>query len=206
MPPKTPNTPKRVPMKYLHRYERDSFVSLTPAGYNALPPIAKQYADPRKSLRLRTTVDTKNPAHPVIARIVKIRLADLDIYSPNTEYDCRISINIEVDFHTRTDIDASLLAAAAEEPGPGKEKPQDRNKNRVSYSHLLYQVDLTQVTESDGRKIHELEVEIDGARLKEQILLLEQKRPNAFETVVKGLMDNVALLMKARGPEDAVKG
>ena len=140
--------PARVNMGYKHRYEVDSFAPLTQVGYDALPQSAKNYLDMarQRNLRLRTTVnDRAQPGtNPIIGRIVKIRLADLDIFCPGFAFDCRISINIEVDMHNRPDIDPSLIVEAGETNSGG-----ERRKDRLSYSHLAYSVDLTQVKGAD---------------------------------------------------------
>ena len=191
--------PSREKLVYKHRYERDSFAILSPGGVAALPPAAREEASmSRNGLSLRTTVDTdpklKASTPPVIARIVKIRLVDLDIYSPLTNFDTRISVNIEVDLHNRDDMDTSLLTIPAEQE---KERRPDRHKNRLSYTHLsCYSIDLTQVTNTDtGAKTHELEVEVDAVRLRQQAVLLQQDKPSAFAAMVSGLLNDVKLLM-----------
>ncbi|KAJ9626986.1 hypothetical protein H2203_003444 [Taxawa tesnikishii (nom. ined.)] len=192
------NHPGRVPMDYIHRYEHDSFATLSGAGYSLLPAAAKQHhnAARQRDLKLRTTTDVnkKNPKSSVIARIVKIRLADMDIYCPTKAYDCRISINIEVDLHQRQDIpDPSILTLP---PDPKKSAQPDRKKDRLSYKHLAYSIDLTQVTEPDtGAKTHELEVEVDAPELRRQMARVQQGQENAFEIMAKGFLDNVMVLM-----------
>lgn len=77
----------------------------------------------------------------VLAKIVKCRVADLDVLSPRTCVDFRISVNLEISFEG----DVSHLPVV--EMGGGKAR--DRNKDRMSYRHLAYQVDLTQVAKSE---------------------------------------------------------
>ncbi|KAL1297903.1 hypothetical protein AAFC00_006418 [Neodothiora populina] len=191
--------PHRVKMGYKHRYERDSFAPLNQAGYEALPPSAKAQLRPNHSLKLRTTVDTKVPKgtpEPVLGRIVKIRLDDLDIHCPRMDFDCRISVNVEVDLNNRPNVDPSLIvdALAADDP----ERAPDRFKDRLSYKHLAYSVDLTQVRGAGGKKTHELEIEVDTTKLREEALRCVQGQDNAYETLVDGLLSNVLTLMKAQ--------
>lgn len=212
--------PPRVPMQYKHRYEQDSFATLSDAGLAALPAYAHKYNQPGHTLRLRTTLDmdpkrAPNTPAPVIARIVKLRLADLDIYSPLHEFDSRLSINIEMDLQHLSnlpDFDTEALTVPVERE---KERQPERHKNRLSYRHLAYSIDLTQVTQivagpgekgapaSREEKTHELEVEVDARLLREQAVKLQKGEPNAFEPIVKGLLDNVVLLMRFKPPEEA---
>lgn len=191
--------PNRVAMQYKHRYERDSFATLNQAGLNALPSIAHTYMDNKRSNpRLRTTLDVhpklKSAPPPVIARIVKVRIADLDIYSPETDFDCRVSINIEIDLNLRSDIDPKLIVVP---PAQEKDRQADRHKDRLSYRHLAYSIDLTQVTRADtNAKTHELEVEIDANTLRDQAILLGEGKENAYEGLVKGFLDNVTMLLR----------
>ena len=60
-----------------------------------------------KDPRLRVTTNTKE--NRIIARIVKVRIADLHIFNPGF-YDCRISINLEVNLD-RPDIDPNLAGS-----------------------------------------------------------------------------------------------
>lgn len=75
----------------------------------------------------------------VLGKIIKARVADLDIHFPELPMDCRISINLEMDW------DGSLEELEGI-PNPG-DNP-DRNKDRLSYTQGPYQIDLTQVIQS----------------------------------------------------------
>lgn len=187
-------------MEYKHRYEMDSFAPLSQAGFEALPASAKNYVEPARMqyMRLRTSVNERAPpgTDPVIARIVKIRLADLDIACPTFPFDCRISINIEVDLHNRPDIDPALIVRAVADT----KEFQERKKDRLSYKHLAYSVDLTQVKTADGRsKVHELEIEVDAIKLREQAERERAGQPSGFGDMVQGLVNNVFTLMTADG-------
>lgn len=213
--------PPRLPIHYRHRYERDSFAALSPEGMAVLPPPARQELERdhnmHKSLSLRTTVDTDpklQGQNPVIARILKIRLADLDIFCPTDPFDVRISVNIEIDFHGRDDIDPAILSLRPDEDDGGRrngikqeaEVRPDRMKDRLSYKHMAYSIDLTQVStmekgpggETVLRKGHELEVEVDAAMLRSQAEKLQREEPNTFERLVEGLLNNVLVLSRVR--------
>lgn len=75
-----------------------------------------------------------------------------------------------------------------------------RAKDRVSYRQTIYRVDLTQVTGKSPRREHELEVEVDGAEIRKQGLMAKDKKPNSYEDLVKGLVDNVRVLIRAVQP------
>lgn len=190
--------PGRVKMEYKHRYERDTFASLSQTGVNALPAAARNYMQGRHNPRLRTSFNSRPKAgeNPLLARIVKIRLADLDILSPFGDFDCRISVNIEVDMLNRPDIDPMLIVEAPERE---REPQSERQKDRVSYKHLAYSVDLTQVILQSGEKSHELEVEVDAVKLREHAVRASENQPNAYAELVEGLMNNVFLLARVRG-------
>ncbi|PNS21946.1 hypothetical protein CAC42_544 [Sphaceloma murrayae] len=204
VPKRAPHEPPRVPIEYKHRYERDTFAILSAYGRQHLPQCAhEELQKPNRrneTIRIRTTYDNnpkvdKSQPPPIIAKIVKLRLADLDIYCPEHPFDIRLSVNIEIDFQGRTDVDHDLLS----EPVEKKDTNPDRFKNRVSYKHLLYQIDLTQVTNDaagKGSKTHELEVEVNAEELRRQAVELQQGRENAFEAVVEGLINNIMLLAR----------
>jgi polynucleotide 5'-triphosphatase len=185
--------PGRHRLDYKHRYEIDSFAQLNAAGLDALPDSALKYLDPNRQPRLRTSINERAPAgtDPVIARIVKIRLADLDIHYPMSPFDCRISINIEVDMH-RPGMDPKAIVEG------GDAKFGERKKDRLSYTHSVYSVDLTQVKGADGRKIHELEIEVDAIKLREQAEREGAGQPSGFGDMVQGLVNNIFTLMSVR--------
>ena len=130
-------------MDYKHTHEIDTFYELTQAGALALPPsiasglnINSRHANKPK---VRITTDRKTGT--VLAKIIKSRVADIDIYSPRTLFDWRISVNVEMDYKGEmTDL---------VEPQTRDGKQADRNKDRMSYKHLAYQIDLTQVTTAE---------------------------------------------------------
>jgi hypothetical protein len=127
----------RVPIRYKHRREIDKFYEL-PAHVRdqTLPPcvtVPMQHA-----AKVRVTYDQKT--NEVLAKIVKVRIADINLHIPSSPLDCRISINLEMDWSGSVD-DLEQMAAQSTRPAP-----PNRNKDRLSYNHSHYQIDLTQVT------------------------------------------------------------
>ncbi|KAL3485611.1 CYTH-like domain-containing protein [Aspergillus germanicus] len=180
--------PGRIPLSYAHKKERDTFYEVSPSD---LPPIIRQNLNPRHKPRVRVTIDQRTGE--ILAKIVKCRVADLDIHSPRTCVDWRVSVNLEMNY----DGDISHLSPA--DTGRGA---SDRNKDRMSYRHLAYQIDLTQVARSEpsakGDFDHELEIEVSAAEIRRQGQLAMSGDPkNQYEDLVKGLLDNIRLLARA---------
>lgn len=186
--------PSRVPLEYLHTRECDSFYELPPDQYDILPRTIRETRNPRHSVRVRATTDQKTGK--VIKKIIKTRIADLNVYSPLTAFDWRISVNMEMPYNG----DLERLTPAG--GGGANSSDGDRNKDRMSYRHIIYQVDLTQVTDKHGKKEHELEVEVDGEEIRKQGMLLREKRPNSYEQLIKGFVDNVRVLIRAVPPPE----
>lgn len=127
-------------MSYIHTYESDTFYELSQSGTLSLPASIRSLLNPRNNkAKVRVTTDQKTGKE--IAKIVKVRIADLDIYSPKTAFDWRISVNLEMSLYG----DMKDLV----EPLGRNARRADRNKDRMSYKHLAYQIDLTQVTTAD---------------------------------------------------------
>ncbi|KAK3719463.1 hypothetical protein LTR37_004321 [Vermiconidia calcicola] len=180
--------PGRSVMRYKHIFEQDSFHALSPYGLSMLPESLKRRRNNREP-RLRITTDTKTGK--IVARIVKINVSQLHIFNPLYNYDCRISINIEVNLD-RPDIDpASLVAEQAVAV-----KELDRKKDRLSYKHLAYSIDLTRVDREGHKPSYELEVEVDSNLLRQQMQLLQGGQESAFGDVVSGFLDNTTFLMR----------
>lgn len=93
----------------------------------------------RKNIRVRVTYDQKT--NEVLGKIVKARIADIDLHLPACHMDCRLSINLEMDWEGSVE---ELEQAVASRGG---ERQPDRNKDRLSYKQGHYQIDLTQVTQ-----------------------------------------------------------
>ncbi len=130
----------RIPMSYVHTYEKDSFFELSQSGTLSLPASIRAQLNPRHP-KARVRVTNEQRTGKEIARIIKARVSDLDVYSPCTVFDWRLSVNIEMNFE-------GDLNKMAESPSIDGKRPA-RNKDRLSYKHLAYQIDLTQVTPSE---------------------------------------------------------
>ncbi|KAI5298068.1 mRNA-capping enzyme subunit beta [Ascosphaera atra] len=188
-----PNT-KRVPMSYAHHKQRDIFYDLPPA---LVPIMIRHHLRPGHTPRVRVTVDQKTGE--VIAKIVKCRLADLDVYSPRTCLDWRLSVNIEMAY------DGDISELTPSHQGDDADSKGDRVKDRMSYMHMAYQVDLTQVEDKDAKTSgqsthpnfeHELEIEISTAEVRRQGELAAANSANQYEELIKGFVDNVRILVR----------
>ncbi|CAG8366290.1 unnamed protein product [Penicillium salamii] len=187
--------PSRIPLDYVHKKERDTFYEIQAAE---LPPIIRQNLNPRHKPKVRVTTDQRTGE--VLAKIVKCRVADLDVCSPRTTVDWRVSVNLEMEYTG----DISTLPMI--DPAVTKGGRGDRIKDRMSYRHLAYQVDLTQVAKNDQQPgknefEHELEVEISAAELRRQgELAIAGDSQNQYEELVKGFVDNIRVLARAVPP------
>lgn len=111
---------------------------------NRIPGCVRARLGNRKSVRARVTYNQKNGE--VLAKIVKARVADIDLHMPMCPMDCRISINLEMNW----DGDVKELEQLGVSPTQGL---SDRRKDRLSYKQGHYQVDLTQVTMPTGQGV-----------------------------------------------------
>jgi hypothetical protein len=183
----------RVKINYAHPRETDSFETLSTVGLQALPLALQQRREPGRELRLRTSRDSNTGA--VKARIVKVKIADIHIFNPRGQYDCRISINVEVNMN-RPDLHPDDLVVRN-----GKLRQPERKKDRLSYKHLAYSIDLTRVDVEGMQPKFELELEVDGGVLREQMQAVrEQRDEGGFGAVVGGFLDNAVLLMRLQPP------
>ncbi|KAJ5543311.1 hypothetical protein N7535_005739 [Penicillium sp. DV-2018c] len=208
------NNPNRIPLAYVHKKERDTFYEIQAAD---LPPVIRQNLNPRHKPKVRVTTDERTGE--VLAKIVKCRVADVDVCSPRTTVDWRVSVNLEMEY-TGDVSNLTMIDTAVTKGGRG-----DRIKDRMSYRHLAYQVDLTQVAKSDVSSCskvpacvtvktslltaqqqqpgkpefdHELEVEVSAAEIRRQgQLALSGDPKNQYEDLVKGFVDNIRLLARA---------
>ncbi|KAL8991936.1 MAG: hypothetical protein Q9169_007519 [Polycauliona sp. 2 TL-2023] len=181
----------RVPLTYIHTRLRDTFYDLTPDALNALPPSILNYVDRRKRPKVRITTDQKDGTQ--LAKIIKIRISDREIFSPKTPFDWRVSVNLELNY------EGDMRGLVETTEGKERRRP-DRNKDRVSYTHGPYQVDLTQVKPTEvthqSEKEHELEIEVSAVALRQQIDLVLANKPNHYEDLVQGFVDNVRTLAR----------
>lgn len=186
----------RIGMHYEHPFEIDSFHHLSSYGQSLLPKsIQRRQGTQRPRLRITYKDNRDGTRGDIKARIVKLPISNLHIFNPGHHYDCRISINLEVNFH-RPDVDLdSLIDVDADRQNP---PDVDRVKDRIQYKHLAYCIDLTKVQRRGLEPSHELELEVDSNALREQMALMREGKPNGFGDVVAGFLDNATFLMRTR--------
>ncbi|MCJ1380404.1 mRNA-capping enzyme subunit beta [Xylographa soralifera] len=187
----SPPTKPRIPMNYIHTKECDTFYELSQAAELTLPPSIRAQINPRHNkAKVRVTTDQKTGR--VLAKIIKVRVADLDVYNPGTPFDWRVSVNLEMNF-------TGDMGELAEVMEGGKRAPE-RNKDRMTYKHLAYQIDLTQVKSAEAvnsaEKEHELEIELASDELRKHGNLLQLGQINGYETLIKGFINNVRVLTR----------
>ena len=217
--PRNPAGGGRVQVHYKHRREIDRFFELTPDLLGRLPGCMRARLGSRpKSVRVRVTYDQKTGE--ILSKIVKARVADFDLHIPTCPMDCRISVNLEMDWEGPVEELEQL-------PTNQGERQPDRNKDRLSYSQGHYQIDLTQVTQSltgpgvsdqipefgtmmgnavllthnrqnsqRQEKEHELEIELASGTVIEQGRQAMSGAPHRYQELVEGLVDNVRVLAR----------
>lgn len=184
---RTQKEPNRQIMHYKHTQETDNFYDLSPSGREMLPDHIRKYLNPMFKPRVRITTDLATGM--IVAKIIKSRIADFDVYNPRCKFDYRMSISIECPW----DGPESHLIMVNEAEG----RRGERQKDRMSYRHLAYQVDLTQVTyPQTQKKEHELEIEVAPDALRAEIQLARDGRSNMYESLVRGFIDNIRLLSR----------
>ena len=147
----------------------------------------KFYSNPQGGDRIRVSVDEKT--QDIVACLVKKKLVHRHIYCPRSEFDVRISVNMEI---------------SMPKPSMGGKELLSRRKDRVSYSHQHVQVDLTQVTSMFGEKQHggltyELEMEIrDIPRLKQEWENRKQGIQNNYERWIEEFVYGIRALCRIR--------
>ena len=102
--------------------------------------VASEIASRNHHAKVRVTHDQKT--NEVLAKIVKARVADINLHFPEFPIDCRISVNLEMEW------DGSLEELERLSSGSTRAQQADRKKDRLSYIHGPFQMDLTQVTQS----------------------------------------------------------
>ncbi|KAK4102379.1 mRNA triphosphatase CET1 [Parathielavia hyrcaniae] len=188
----------RLPVGYQHRREVDKFFELPAAVRDQALPVcvAKPIAAKGHGAKVRVTYDQKT--NQVLAKIVKARIADMSLHFPDMPLDCRISVNLEMDWDGPVEELERIAASTGRPPLP------PRLKDRLSYKHGCYQVDLTQVTQNvtgagntqRTEKEHELEVEIDPTPVIEQGRRAMDGHPDQYVQVVEGLVNNIRILAR----------
>ena len=122
-------------MHHKHTREIDNFYELSHEGRRLLPHHISKFLNPMRSSRVRITTDVNTGT--MVAKIIKLRIADFDIYNPRCAFDYRISISVECPWEGS---ESHLSMVSAEQGRRG-----ERQKDRMSYRHMFYQIDLTQV-------------------------------------------------------------
>ncbi|CAG8674618.1 17884_t:CDS:2, partial [Acaulospora morrowiae] len=130
--------------------------------------------------KIRVTTDSKTGEVVKGGVVEKVRIANLDIYSPNTQLDYRITVNSERPVEM-----------------PTGRIVHERNKDRLSYTHQLFKIDLTQVKGPEKARnfdgtmppqdvSHELEVEfIDPQVLIEEKIKVKRNQPNRYVEIIE---------------------
>ncbi|KAF8158042.1 CYTH-like domain-containing protein [Crassisporium funariophilum] len=163
------------PLSYKHLHLIDNFFPSDPSSSN-------------DKGKIRVTRDEKT--NVVLECMRKIRLGDLNIYSPKQAADWRVSVNLEVPM-----------------AHPIGTPTHTRRKDRLSYAHEEFSIDLTQVTSSTAPNaptqiLHELEIEISRSEL---LLATAMKRndPNvseheasAFDELIRAFVNNARILVR----------
>lgn len=195
--PRNPNGgAKRVPVIYKHRREIDRFYDLPPEMHGHLPGCVRARLGSRsRNVRVRVTYDQKT--NQILNKIIKARVADIDLHMPMAPMDCRISINLEMNWDGSVE-ELEQLSANKSDRQP------DRNKDRLSYKQGHYQIDLTQVTHTVNGpgntqrmdKEHELEIELNHLALLEQGRRAMSGAPHRYQELVEGFVDNVRVLAR----------
>jgi polynucleotide 5'-triphosphatase len=188
----------RPKVDYKHTREVDRFYELDKTAFSLLPPqTQKLIAQAVGRQRIRITRDEKTNA--IINRVIKLRIANLEISSPQTEWDYRIGINLEINYSGPVD----TLTPAVEQ-GRTVES-MERRKDRMSYSWLnAYQIDLTQVSQAHGKN-HELELELDSSALLDAANRVKVGEDNDFEGLVNGMVNNLRVMSREVTPPVAIQ-
>ncbi|PVU98051.1 hypothetical protein BB561_000129 [Smittium simulii] len=153
-------------------------------GYSHTKEIDTYYND--GGVRIRVTRD--QVTGEILGAITKKQISHLDIYSPKTSLDFRISINQEIPVEVKEGLTSNY----------------ERRKDRISYSQDYYRIDLTKVisaknknTPSELKTSHELEVEIQNTTaFKENLNKAMQNQPNKFNEIVQAFIGNLKVLAK----------
>ncbi|KHN95475.1 mRNA capping enzyme, beta subunit, structural domain protein [Metarhizium album ARSEF 1941] len=194
--PRAPNGTSRVQVHYKHRREVDRYFELPQDLQNRLPGCVRSRLGSRaRNVKARVTYDQKTGQ--ALNKIIKARVADIDIHMPTSPMDCRLSINLEMNWDGPVE--------ELERLGPTQnDKTSDRQKDRLSYTQGHYQIDLTQVTLSTlgpsstqkMEKEHELEIELASAIVLDQGAKAMGGEANRYQELIEGFLDNVRVLAR----------
>jgi len=172
-PPPSPKT-KISKIKYEHLTVVDEFYTADSRG--------RQMTGREK---IRVTRDEKTKQ--VVECVHKVRLGDLNIYSPKWRADWRVSVNLELP-----------------ENVPAGSPDSFRRKDRLSYTHESTRIDLTQVNMHTSPNnppvlLHELELEMTPS---DMVLNLAMERGQNYESklnfdeAVRVFVNNAHILVR----------
>lgn len=139
-------TTPRIPMTYVHAHEIDTDYELSGAGVLSLPWSMRSWLKSHYS-RARVLVTTDQKTGNFVRAIIKVCLANLDVYSPHTKFDYRVSINLEKNLGGEW---RSIVVQRA----PADVKPPHRINDRLNFKHLAYQIDLSQFTSPGANEVN----------------------------------------------------
>lgn len=165
----------------------------TPLAYDHLHLVDSFYSSEGSGDRDKIRVTRNEKTNEVIESLRKVRLGNLDIYSPKRAADWRISVNVEVP--VKHPIGTATFK---------------RRKDRMSYSHEEFRIDLTQVTSQAAQSqqpeiLHELELELARPAL---LLATAAKRNDenvtehersAFDELIRAFVNNARILVRNAG-------
>ncbi|RDA83379.1 hypothetical protein CP532_4725 [Ophiocordyceps camponoti-leonardi (nom. inval.)] len=188
--PRAPGGNSRVQVLYKHRREVDRFFDLPVDQQGHVPGCMRPRAGTARGRNVRVRVTYDQKTREVLNKIIKARVADLDLHMPTCPMDCRLSINLEMAWDGATE--------ELEQSGAGN---ADRNKDRLSYTQGHYQIDLTQVTQTSGNsqrleKEHELEIELAAGIVIDQGTKAMKGAPQKYQELIEGFVDNVRVLAR----------
>ncbi|KIO25689.1 hypothetical protein M407DRAFT_207941 [Tulasnella calospora MUT 4182] len=130
--------------------------------------------------------------------VQKVRIADLNVYSPKRKMDWRVSVSVET---------------PAKPPPDSLPPTNTRRKDRLSYSHQAFKIDLTQVTTGPDpahpQTSHELEIEFaDSGELMRCARVRTKgssgatwsgKEGEAFDELIRVFVNNIRILVRNAG-------
>ncbi|EAU86032.1 hypothetical protein CC1G_11704 [Coprinopsis cinerea okayama7 len=169
-----------TPVTYSHLYLVDSFY--------ASEPLFNGDVRLKGSDKIRVTRDEKT--REVVQCVKKIRLGDLNVFSPKRNADWRISVNLEVPVQH-----------------PVGTPTHTRRKDRMCYSHEEFIIDLTQVVSQQApgapaQTMHELELEIARPELllataaKRNDVNYSEHERSAFDELIRAFVNNARILVR----------
>uniref|UniRef100_A0A0W0F254 mRNA-capping enzyme subunit beta n=1 Tax=Moniliophthora roreri TaxID=221103 RepID=A0A0W0F254_MONRR len=163
------------------------YASGTPLDYSHLYLVDSFYQDTNSRDKIRVTRDEKSGQ--VVESMRKLRLGDLNIYSPKRAADWRVSVNLEIPVQI-----------------PAGQPLYSRRKDRMSYSHEEFTIDLTQVTSSNAagppEVLHELELEITRPELLAYTAArrgdpnVSEHERSAFDELIRAFVNNARILVR----------